>query len=164
MMGYCKNGYIYLTSKHIYNILNMRNEFVIGTCRNAVPFFCYDIIIMKYTIIGETPAKKNSRITLPNGRTIPSKRFREWHKVAFAEMQSQEIPKTPIDKEVAITLLFVHGDKHRRDSDNGTTSILDLLVDVGVLKDDNWEIVKEIRVVNQYEKNSAKCHIYIDVL
>ena len=30
----------------------------------------------------ETPSKKNSRITLKNGRTIPNKKYSEWHKKA----------------------------------------------------------------------------------
>lgn len=43
-----------------------------------------------YTIIGETPAKKNSRITLRNGVTIPSKNFQKWHKIALTELEMQE--------------------------------------------------------------------------
>lgn len=107
---------------------------------------------------GETPAKKNSRITLRNGRTIPSKRFRDWHKVAMLEMNIQKNAQgltKPIEKPVSIDVVFCHGDKRRRDSDNSYTSIQDLLVDCKVLKDDCWLIVKKHSVSNGYIKNNA---------
>ena len=59
---------------------------------------------------------------------------------------------------------FTHGDLRRRDSDNGCSSILDLLVDNGILQDDNWQIVQEISIKNNYKKNSSFCKITIDKL
>ena len=32
-------------------------------------------MIYNFQLVGETPAKKNSRITLQNGKTIPSKNY-----------------------------------------------------------------------------------------
>lgn len=63
---------------------------------------------------------------------------------------------------VTIALHFRHGDLRRRDSDNGTSSIMDLLVDMGVLKDDNWQIVRGIHVSNTYEKGNPYCEIFIE--
>lgn len=57
---------------------------------------------------------------------------------------------------------FTHGDLRRRDSDNGCSSILDLLVDNGILQDDNWQIVQEITITNKYEKNNPFVKITID--
>ena len=65
---------------------------------------------------------------------------------------------------VSITLSFYHGDLRRRDSDNGTSSILDMLVDCEIIKDDNWEIVRIINVYNYYDKNNARCEIDIKPL
>ena len=115
-----------------------------------------------YTIIGETPAKKNSRITLRNGCTIPSKNFQKWHKIALAELEMQEKPSEPLDCPCRVFLRFIHGDLRRRDSDNGTSSIMDLLVDAGILYDDNWQIVRQIKVQNEYIKNEARCEVIIN--
>ncbi len=114
-----------------------------------------------FTLSGETPAKKNSRITLRNGMTVPSKNYSKWHKAALSELAVQTKPESPIDSSVRIQLRFIHGDLRRRDSDNGCSSILDLLTDAGILADDNWQIVRQIRVQNEYSKNNAKCEIAI---
>ena len=70
----------------------------------------------------------------------------------------------PINQEVKISMTFVHGDLRRRDSDNGTSSILDLLTDCGVLADDNWKIVRELNVKNDYEKGRPCCKVEIELL
>ena len=85
----------------------------------------------KYFFIfkGETPAKKNSRRTLRNGKTIPSRRFEAWHADSLFSLLHQKRPAKPIDTPICITMVFCHGDRTRRDSDNEATSILDLLQD-----------------------------------
>lgn len=118
-------------------------------------------MIYNYTIPLETPAKKNSRITLKNGMTIPSKRYREWHKSASAVLNSCRKPIEPLDTPLRVLLRFTHGDLRRRDSDNGTSSIMDLLVDCKILADDNWQIVRQIRVQNDFLKGEPGCEIVI---
>ena len=76
-------------------------------------------------------------------------------------MLGDEMPKA-IDYPVRINLTFIHGDNVRRDSDNQTSSIMDLLQDTKVLSDDRWQIVREIHVKNEYEKNEARCLIEIE--
>lgn len=115
----------------------------------------------QYVITGETPAKKNSRITLRNGKTIPSKRYMLWHESAMGEMIPQKRPMEPIHSPVIVMLSFYHGDLRRRDSDNGTSSIMDLLVDSNILEDDNWSIVRQIMVFNYYDKSNPRCRITI---
>ena len=116
---------------------------------------------MKLIIEGETPSKKNSRVYLPNGRNIPSKQYREWHKSAEVQVRCMTIGHKAIGYPVIISLSFFHGDLRRRDSDNGTSSILDTLVDAGVLQDDKWEIVRVLNVYNYYDKGHARCEIDI---
>ena len=120
--------------------------------------------IMKLKIEGETPSKKNSRIVLPNGKNIPSKQYRIWHESAMLQVRSQAIGHEKICYPVTITLSFFHGDLRRRDSDNGTSSILDTLVDCEIIKDDNWEIVRILNVYNYYDRNNARCEIDIKPL
>ena len=105
--------------------------------------------VFYFELDAETPSKKNNRITLPNGRTIPNKKFQDWHKASMVQLIPQRKPIKPIDVPVAITLSFYHGDLRRRDSDNGTSSIMDLLVDAKILSDDNWQIVRQIDVFNK---------------
>lgn len=122
---------------------------------------------MTFELEGETPSKKNSRIFLKNGMNIPSKRYSEWHKVASADVVSQRYLQhmyKPLEGSVKISVVFTHGDKRRRDSDNGLSSVLDLLVDTGVLADDNWNVVPQLEVVNKYEQGAAKCSIEIKQL
>lgn len=116
-------------------------------------------------IDGETPAKKNSRINTRSGRSFPSKKYQDWHKTAVNVVKLQNnVVFAPISSPVKIEMIFIHGDKRRRDSDNGCSSILDTLVDAGVLFDDCYEIVKELSIKNEYEKNNAHCDIKIMTL
>ena len=119
---------------------------------------------MKLVILGETPSKKNSRMVLQNGKNIPSKQYRAWHQGAMIQVRAMSIGHDKICYPVSITLSFYHGDLRRRDSDNGTSSILDTLVDCEIIKDDNWEIVRIINVYNYYDKNNARCEIDIKPL
>ena len=116
---------------------------------------------MKLIIEGETPAKKNSKIRTKAGYMIPSKNYQAWHKSAEVQVLCMTVNHDTICYPVSISLSFFHGDLRRRDSDNGTTSILDLLKDCRVIKDDNWEIVRIINVYNYYDKGHARCEIDI---
>ena len=109
----------------------------------------------------ETPSKKNSRVVdRRTGRTFPNKRYTEWHKAASLYVRQQHAH--PIDGgPFALYLEFTHGDRVRRDSDNGVSSILDLLVDCGIIPDDNWQIVSKINVSNLYDKGNPGVHISI---
>ncbi len=106
----------------------------------------------RFEIDGETPAKKNSRITLRNGKTIPSKKYQEWHSSAYAQVFAQKVQQKitePLNKRLKILVTFVHKDQRRRDSDNSLSSLLDLFQDVGILADDNWKIVRRIEIDNK---------------
>jgi Holliday junction resolvase RusA-like endonuclease len=109
----------------------------------------------------ETPSKKNSRVVdRRTGRTFPNKRYNEWHKAASLYVRQQHVH--PLDEGTfALYLEFTHGDRVRRDSDNGVSSILDLLVDCGILPDDNWMVVQKINVSNLYDKGNPGVHISI---
>lgn len=115
---------------------------------------------MIITIPGEVPSKKNSRINTRSGRSFPSKKYQEWHDMASLYLKN----KIQINNPVQITINFTHGTLRRRDSDNAVSSILDLLVDNKIIPDDNWRIVRQIIVNNEYKKNGAFCEIIIKEL
>lgn len=102
------------------------------------------MVISKYKLTGETPSKKNSRIGLRSGKNIPSERYQKWKKAKHIELLHQGILCPPLDKPLTIEFFFHHSDNRTRDTDNQISSILDLLKDAKVIKDDNWQIVKRI--------------------
>jgi Holliday junction resolvase RusA-like endonuclease len=114
-----------------------------------------------FKLIGETVSKKNSNKF--NGRykfTYKTKGYVNWYESAVMQLRPQ-IKTKGIDYPVEISMKFIHGDKRKRDSDNGQTSILDLLVREGVIVDDNWFIVRRLVVDNDFEKGNPHCIITI---
>lgn len=114
---------------------------------------------------GETPAKKNSRINLRSGRSIPSRRYMEWH--GHAELEARKAMaeqgfSEPFRNPVKVSMEFHHSDMRRRDSDNQASSILDVLVDCGILEDDSWRIVTSISVLNAYTAGEAGCLVKVE--
>lgn len=132
----------------------------------GVDLFLWSGQMIEVCILGETPSKKNSKIRTRTGYMIPSKAHQKWHTDAMLQLNSQICRMKPIpaliDYPVVISLDFYHGDYIRRDSDNQVSSIMDLLQDAKLLADDNWQIVRQIHVMNYYEKKNAKCVIKID--
>ena len=123
--------------------------------------------MLSFKIEGETVAKKNSKqVFIRGGRPIvtTSERYKKWLESAKIQLIPQiNLIKIqlPIKERVSVRIEFFHGDNRRRDSDNGLSSILDLLVDVGVLVDDKWQIVKYLTVKNENADKSF-CLINID--
>ena len=121
----------------------------------------------RFVLSGETPSKKNSRINTRSGRSFPSKRFTQWHdeKALFI---SSEIASGAVKcfqgGGIALYCTFVHGDKKRRDSDNQLASILDLLVDCGVIPDDCWQVVNEKHILDEYEQGAENSRVIITIM
>lgn len=117
---------------------------------------------------GETPSKKNSRITLKSRKSIPNKKYRDWNKSAVCELKRQWVAQNANPKPIErceIEMHFVHADKRRRDSDNATSSVFDTLKDAGIIVDDNWTVIPHYNVQNylNYKKEQAHCRIKITV-
>lgn len=118
---------------------------------------------MIFTLPFDTPSKKNSRVTdTRTGRSFPNKKFESWHRTAVAyfrfnflnDMRRFECP-------VQVDIKFTHGTMRRCDSDNKVSSILDLMVDLGIIPDDNWTVVRSISVSNFYEKGFPSCTVEV---
>ena len=123
----------------------------------------------RFQIIGETTSKKNvNKFNSKTKRVYKDAHYEQWHEDAMLQLSAQ-ILRLPADERpqmieapVRINLTFIHGDNARRDSDNQTSSIMDLLQDAMVLSDDRWQIVREINIKNDYEKSKARCLIEIE--
>lgn len=112
----------------------------------------------------DTPSKKNSRVTdTRTGRTFPNKKFNDWHKKAAMWVMAKypRLERFGADTPVTVKMSFTYGTMRRCDSDNKVSSILDLLVDLRVIADDNWTIVRRIEVENSYKKDSPSCTVEI---
>lgn len=113
---------------------------------------------MKIILNGSTPSKKNSRINTRSGRSFPSSKYTAWHKVA----SSQLVGVSPFRTDVLI-ITFVAGDNRKFDLTNKAESIMDLLVDCGLIEDDNYSVIPELRLrFGGVEKDNAHCVIEYD--
>lgn len=95
---------------------------------------------MEITILGRIPSKKNSRRPFIRGGRVmnfPSKDYVEWHKIAELQILAKGIPEKPYENITAHITIYAP-DKRASDLTNKAESIMDLLVDTGVIKDDNW--------------------------
>lgn len=111
----------------------------------------------------DTPSKKNSRVTdTRTGRTFPNKKFVEWHRKAAIWLRSNFSLECFGDSAVKVRMAFTHGSNIRCDSDNKVSSVLDLLVDLHVIDDDRWQIVRKIEVENFYSKGNPSCRVEIE--
>lgn len=120
---------------------------------------------MKIILQGETPPKKNSRINTRSGRSFPNPRYVKWHDTVISELHSllrARKLENFIGKRVSIEITFIHGDLVRRDSDNQLSSILDTLVDAGIIEDDNWKAVPRKLILDDYDKGNARAEIEIE--
>ena len=124
--------------------------------------------MIRFEILGETPGKKNSKIWTKSKKLIPSAKHQKWHSDAMLQLNAQLSTMGPrpeaIEEPVAITLTFYHGDMVRRDSDNQTASIMDILQDAKVLADDRWQIVRILNIYNHFDKGNARCVVEINRL
>ncbi len=110
----------------------------------------------KIILHGSTPSKKNSRINTRSGRSFPSAKYTSWHKDASLQLPRDiKIPSGGL-----ITITFVAGDNRKFDLSNKAESVLDMLVDNGVLEDDNYSVVSQLHLhFGGVEKNNAHCII-----
>jgi len=90
-------------------------------------------------IYGRIPAKKNSRVKYG----VTSKEHRSWHKKQSLELLKY---KNRMMDNCTMQLEFWMPDNRRADLDNKLTSILDLLKDLRIIKDDCWQCVPSIYI------------------
>lgn len=105
-------------------------------------------MIYRFHFEGNTPSKKNQKRIVLNRKTkrpmiLSSSDFERWHKEAAWELTLQKSKLAgpfPIPRCSRIMGRLYYADRRRRDTSNTWESIMDLLVDVGILADDSWAI------------------------
>lgn len=111
---------------------------------------------MIIVILGRIPSKKNSRIHTRSGMSFPSANYTKWHKDA-----SLQIPEKRQEfMGHGITLTFYMPDNRRTDLTNKAESVMDLLVDNGVLQDDCWQITGDVSLkCGGIDKENPRCEV-----
>jgi hypothetical protein len=112
----------------------------------------------KIVIYGQAPSKKNSKIISCRGNRpcmFPSKNYTEWHKQALAQI----VGKGKINSN-NLQITFYSGDNRKFDLTNKAESIMDTLVDAGLLEDDNYSIIGDLHLLfGGVDKDNPRCEI-----
>lgn len=117
----------------------------------------------RLVITGRIPSKKNSKQIVCRGRRpilLSSEAYDAWHLVASNQIQKQKPPKGI--KLCRIEATFYPPDNRKADLSNKWESIGDLLVDNGVLVDDNWFVILKLELLAAYvDKVNPRVEIVI---
>ena len=100
---------------------------------------------MKIIFTWFIPSKKNSKKIIVRWNRpfiISSDNYQKWQKEHFILLKDYEKLKWPFK----INIVFQWWDKRKADLTNKAESIMDLLVDVWIIEDDNYNIVNEINL------------------
>jgi Holliday junction resolvase RusA-like endonuclease len=113
---------------------------------------------------GRIPSKKNSKIIVCRGKypiLLSSPAYNTWNEEQLWYLKGLRCPRSIEKCKVDIT--FYAPDKRATDLSNKTESIMDLLVDAGILKDDNWYVVSELTLrFGGVDKENPRAEILID--
>jgi Holliday junction resolvase RusA-like endonuclease len=119
--------------------------------------------IENLTITGRIPSKKNSRNVFVRGGkqfNIPSTKYKEWHKQASAQLGSR--PKIAFKSVCEVQMEFYLPDNRACDLTNKAESVMDLLVDNGIIQDDKWQIIPRILLHAQgVDKENPRVCVWI---
>ena len=102
----------------------------------------------KFTIYGDSRTKKNSSMIVTNPKThrpfiTPSPQYKAYCKECIRQINTWVgRPKEPIDYPVRVTYLFYKSTKRLCDDLNHSAALDDILVQAGILIDDNRDIIE----------------------
>lgn len=113
----------------------------------------------EFVLNGTIPSKKNSRVNLKSGVSVPNNKFVQWQDESIVEVRRQTRQRYMGFVQIEIILYF--GTLGRADTDNKVTSILDMLVAGMVLKDDYWESVVRTVYEASYRPNQPGAFVRI---
>ena len=124
--------------------------------------------MINLVVHGRTPSKKNSVMTMVRGGKVlhfPSNDYQKWHKQALGQLKTALKGSPRLEKVRAVHLCFYSENKRKFDLSNKAESIMDLLVDAGVLIDDNYDVVPELCLTyGGIDKGNPRCEITIYVV
>lgn len=117
-----------------------------------------------YVFRGEVASKKNSKVLARvKGRPmlLPSRKFQEWEKRARLAIMAEGRPPEPF-KAARLSMVIYHGDLIKRDSNNATQGVQDVLVDMGVIQDDNWMVIGTPEVSHMVDVEDPRLEVTVE--
>lgn len=118
--------------------------------------------MIELVLEGNVPSKKNSRINRGDGMSFPSKKYIEWQDSAIWQVRQQTRARFFVPVSIEVIIYF--GTRTRADLDNRLTSILDMLVECVMLRDDKWQDVPRIALQAEYRKGEPGAFVRITEL
>lgn len=118
--------------------------------------------LIELVLDGSVPSKKNSRINTKDGKSFPSTKFTQWQSDTLKQVRAQT--RQRFYGHVQIELILYFATLGKADTDNKVTSILDMLVEALVLKDDYWESVARTVYEAAYRPGNGGAFIRITEL
>jgi hypothetical protein len=109
---------------------------------------------------GNIPSKKN-RVRFGAHGAYHDKNFTEWHKQAVLQLAPQWTVDPWIAHAKEVTISFTYGTLRAKDLTNCAESIMDLLVDCYILKDDNFKVCPCIILKGVYIKDMHRTTVEI---
>ncbi|MCK4521393.1 MAG: hypothetical protein KAU20_02380 [Nanoarchaeota archaeon] len=73
----------------------------------------------------------------------------------------QRIQRQSLQRVQKIKINFFFPDLKVADLTNKADSVMDLLVDFGIIKDDSWLVCPELHLSGELKRGSAGCEIFI---
>lgn len=114
------------------------------------------------TVLGSTPAKKNSRKPFVRGNRMmnfPNPVYVKWERDALKQL----LGTSPISEYPAvISCTFYVPDNRKRDNSNMLDSIQDMLVKAGILAGDHWQILDVGGLHSEIDRDNPRAEIYLD--
>lgn len=99
---------------------------------------------MKITLYGRVPSKKNSLRRIKRGNriyTVPSENFSAWNGQQYLALKDCK----PVEGIIwQVSLNFFMPCNRRTDLTNKAESVMDLLVDCEIIKDDSWQHIPQV--------------------
>lgn len=117
---------------------------------------------LELVLDGNVPSKKNQRINTKEGKSFPSKNYSDWETDALKQVRVQT--RERFFKPVSVELIIYFATRGRADLDNRLTSVLDMLVEAIVLRDDKWQDVPIMQAQAEYRKGKPGAFIRITEL
>lgn len=128
--------------------------------------------IITFDLDGTIPSKKNNKQMFRNRKTgkffpASSNKYKEWHQGASLQISLQKNGikdvKFPIQKCISLDVTLLYGTKRRADNTNKAESVHDLLVDVGILQDDDWQTTGPTSQIPEYRERQPGAYIVIKI-
>lgn len=122
--------------------------------------------LIKFKVTGRIPSKKNMMQIRKRGQYSSigaNKKFYVWQDSAMLKLLAQNVPKGNFVCSM-VELRIYFPDNRKADLSNKTESIMDMMVEYGVLKDDNWKCTGPVLMFPYYDNVNPRCEIVLWII